>query len=197
VKRKNVEIATQFDDTKTPRPTSGSFVVKDVSWGFARRDDGTFELWSHHDEVGVPDVAAASRYLRTHDPARPSAIRLRTVPAPAEVLGEPMTWNALRPAYDNALKDALRILGTDARDWDTGGMPSDYRGWLMTARDIAIRSMRRMDTNGLPASGTYEHEELAAEIVMGTCSVAFSMRYTKATLEFTMAVALAGLRGRL
>jgi len=108
-----------------------------------------------------------------------------------------MTWDDLRPAYDTALKAALLVLGTDATDWDTGGMPSDYRGWLMSARDIAIRSMRPMDDDGIPESGKWENEYLAGEIVMGTCSVAFSMRYTKATLEFTMAVALAGLRSRL
>jgi len=61
-------------------------------------------------------------------------------------------------------------------------MPSDYRGWLMSARDIAIRPMRPMDDDGVPESGKWENEYLAGKIVMGARSVAFSMRYGYAML---------------
>jgi len=169
------------------RPNAGHFTVGNLHWRYAE-DDGKFDLWCLNDEVTVPSVAAASRHLRTLHPVRPSAIRVRTVPAPYEALDEPLTWNDLRPEYDRMLKAALRLLGVDANNYDTGGMPSEYRGWLNYAR---IKAQHYYWTDG---EANDPLTKIAYEVVTGACAVSLSMRNGHVTLPFTMAVALAGLR---
>lgn len=174
------------------RVVAGQFSIGEIHWSFVARDD-VFDLWSHAEDVGVPDLSAASRHLRTLHDTKPSAIRVRTVPAPYEALSDLMTWNDLRTAYDAGLKHALRVLGSDATNYDTGGMPSEYRGWMAYASEEAQRFISRTRA----ASEGEDRVMLANEIIMGASSVAFSTRYGHTTLPFTMAVALVGLRERM
>ena len=171
-------------------PIAGHFVVNEIHFSYAERD-GKFDLWSTSGDIGVPDLAAASRKLRELHPAKPSSIRVRTVPAPYQALNEPMTWDDLREIFDQTLKDALRVLGHDVSRVDTGGMPSEYRGWMATAREHAQDFLNEQDA-------TYSSlAELAYEIVTATSAVSFSMRYGSTTLPFAMAVALAAIRDQL
>jgi hypothetical protein len=111
------------------------------------------------------------------------------MPAPFEIIDEPMTWYELRKEYDRALGAALRLLGVDS-DFDGDGMPSEYRGWLAYASEGAQQYL------ALPRSdrGDDRRRGIAQEITAGASAVAFSMRHGFATLPYTMAAALAGLR---
>ena len=174
------------------RVIAGQFYIGDVHWGYVERD-GKLDLWSLDEEVTVPQIAAASRDLRALHPAKPSAIRVRTVPAPYEAMNAPVDWDYLRPEYDRMLIMALRFLGVGANGYDTGGMPSEYRGWMFYASTTAQKFLAQTASE----STNFDLRHLADEIVMGTSAVAFSMRYGRVTLPWVMAVALAGLRNQM
>ena len=155
--------------------------------------DEYLDLWSLNEDVSVPNIATASRELRALHPAKPSAIRVRTVPAPYEAVNAPVDWDYLRPEYDRMLIAALGFLGVDATGYDTGGMPSEYRGWMFYASTAAQKFLAQTASE----SRNFDLRHLADEIVMGTSAVAFSMRYGRVTLPWVMAVALAGLRDQM
>lgn len=172
---------------------AGSFKSGRLHWNYAE-SDGMFEVWTHED-VTAADLAAAVCRLSTLRGVKADVVRVKMLPPSSEVLGAVQTEFEVREEYDEALQQALRLLGVGdgGREMCSYGMPSDYRGWLGYARLTAEEFRRGMagDTSESPLW------DLAAEVMIGTSAVAFSMRFGHSALPFTTAVALHGLRQQL
>lgn len=83
------------------------------------------------DESSAISVGRAARALRK---ARPGLrVLVRLVPSVSSVLQEELDWSDLLERFNDALRQSLWHLGVHPRaidELETGGMPSEYRGFL-------------------------------------------------------------------
>ncbi len=181
------------DSTGPDQPASGSFNSGRFHWSYAS-SDGMYDVWTH-EEVTAADLGAAVRRFSTLHGVKADTVRVRMLPPSSEVLGAMQTEIEVREEYDTALQQALRFLGVGdgGREMCSYGMPSEYRGWLGYAR-LTAEEFRRGMAGDMSESPLWD---LAAEVMIGTSAVAFSMRFGHAALPFTTAVALHGLRQQL
>jgi hypothetical protein len=166
----------------------GSVLVGQTSWGWAEQG-AACEFWCQSDEPQDPaallDGAKWARAEMSSDLVVP---RARTLPSTFAVLGEILALGEALGRYDTVLLEALRFLGVDgAKSMCDYGMPSEYRGWLAWAREKALKALPRLERDA-------SRRDVAEEIMMGTCAVAFSMRFGHVNTPFTIAVAIDGLR---
>jgi len=158
------------------------------------------------DETSVQSVSRAARALRRAIPRL--NVRVRLVPSVRSVLLEDVDWYDMLDRFNDALRLGLLTLGVQERlidQLDTGGMPSEYRGFLarvghhaqgvLSALETAPRSIIEPfeDPNDIRVA----RRRLADEMVFATRAVAFSMREGYATVPFTIAVALKALEAIL
>jgi hypothetical protein len=181
------------DRSDPAQPVAGNFNSSRSHWSFAQ-SDGMFDVWTH-DDITAADFGAAVRRLSALHGVKANTVRVRMLPPSSEVLGAVQTEIEVREEYDEALQQALRLLGVAdiGREMCSYGMPSEYRVWLGYAR-LTAEEFRRGMAGDMSESPLWD---LAAEVMIGTSAVAFSMRFGHTALPFTTAVALQGLRSEL
>jgi len=115
--------------------------------------------------------------------ARP--VVLTALPPPTRLVANALDIYRLRTQFDAALGDALSKLGVprgEIAGLDRGGMPSEYRGFLLAVERLARTFAQSPESR------------LVQEVIFATRAVAFSTRYSHVTLWYTMSAGLQSLR---
>ncbi len=180
----------------------GTVLVGDQQWDFLCKERSVLLLGPLDEDVPAKVVGAAARAVKAA--LAPARIRpcVRLLPSVRMILGKDLDRDQLIEAFNDLLNRSLRVLGAsneEIEEWCSYGMPSEYRGWLASARKHAMRQMVRTNF-GWDCIGDSPEESktnLASEVVLGTSAVAVSMRHTYATFDISLATAIKGLSSEM